>query len=86
MGGEGEVALHDGDEVAGRLRLAAQHDQTAGHVVQAVTVLPARQRAAGVLVQAGLVTEPDQMGEARAIGGHVAIMARAAGRLSAKPR
>jgi hypothetical protein len=59
VGDEGEVALHDGDEVAGRLRLATQHDQAAGHVIQAVAVLPSRQRAAGVLVQACLVTEPD---------------------------
>lgn len=67
---EGQTALAEGGDLGRRRRLAADHNQSPRHVVGAVTRLPARNSAPGVLEHAGVVTEAQQVFEWRLRDSH----------------
>ena len=72
VGDEGQVGLGQSGQAGVRFGFAADDEQAAGDVVEAVSVLAARHGAAGVLEQTGVVAEAAQVGE----GGLELVMPR----------
>ena len=63
MSDEGQVSLRQSGQAGVRFGFPADDEQAARDVVEAVSVLPARHRTAGVLEQTGVVAEPAQVRE-----------------------
>ena len=62
---EVQVAPRQHDELMARRRLPAHHHQAAGNVIDTVTMLMPRHGALGVLQQADVIGEPEQVPERR---------------------
>src|SRR6202035_2097257 len=77
LGQEVEVAAPQGYQFLGWRRFPADHDQAAGHVVDAVTVLIPGHDSLGVLEQAHVVGHALQVPERHGQGAHTGVPALA---------